>query len=178
MDKVFYRPSTELSAYYWEYVNVYPQLFLSGLDNIAMLEHGLLQIALEKYNEVQNLSHIYQKAAHTFFHDYRKLIRSVTTVPSYFQVFNTTECVDGAEQVIDKLYKKFGSINDEIVAYDYYVKHGESSKAQHEEEVIDSDWSDLQSWMETSAVSDQLACLLANLVYNWLFNLGEKSIFD
>jgi len=167
LDELYFRPADELSSFYWEYIDVYPELSLTGLHNIALLERGLLQLALQRYPSVLNLTRIYQNDPHNLFHDYRKLVRSIVTVPGYFQVFNSSsDCVNSALGILNKLYKKFGAINDDIVAYDYYVNHGEEGKAHHEEQIIDSDWGNLQSWMINSTMPFQFGCLIQNIAFN------------
>jgi len=77
--EVYYRPKDDLSSYYWAYVDVYPSLSLTGIQNVGNLEYGLLQLAIDGYSKVYHLTKIYQTATALKFHEYRKLIRSINT---------------------------------------------------------------------------------------------------
>jgi len=127
--ELFYRDPSELSAFYWQYVDVYPEFGLSGVQNIARLENGLLQIADDNYTQLIELGEPWQDDQHQFMHDYRKLIRSITTIYGYFNVFNNVACVTSTMQTFNTMYDDLGNINDEVTAYDYYVQNGQKKQS-------------------------------------------------
>jgi len=163
--ELFYRDPSELSAFYWQYVDVYPEFGLSGVQNIARLENGLLQIADDNYTQLIELGEPWQDDQHQFMHDYRKLIRSITTIYGYFNVFNNVACVTSTMQTFNTMYDDLGNINDEVTAYDYYVQNGQKSKAQKEKEQITQDWNSFVTWLQSSfSQTYQFQCLFSNLI--------------
>jgi len=163
-EEIFLRPADELSEFYWQYVNVYPKFSLSGLQNIAALEKGLVGLAVTNFTQLVGLTAPYKEDAHEFMHDYRKLMRSITTVASYFDVFQKTPCVVAALGSLDSIYDLLGNINDEIVAYEYYVQHDQTNEASQKQQQIVADWSSFLSWLNQRSMSFQFQCLSSNLV--------------
>jgi len=163
--QLFYRDPSELSAFYWEYVNVYPKSSLSGIENIAALERGLLNLADKNYTIMTGLTAPYEDAQHTLFHDYRKLLRSITSTSEYFAVFKQNTCVDSTIQTLNTMYDNLGNINDEVVAYEYYVQNDEKSKADAEKQQVMQDWNSFLQWAGSAFNQQyQFQCLLQNLI--------------
>jgi len=162
--ELFYRPVTDLSAYYWEFVDIYPSFSKTGLENIALLEQKLVNLAEKNFTQLNKVEHPYDTTQHTFFHDYRKLMRSITTIQNYFNVIKNTACVSGALTTLNNIYDKLGNINDEVVAFDYYEQHKENSKAQSMKQKIDQNWADFISWVHNQQMAYQFECLLATIM--------------
>jgi len=163
--ELFFRDPSDLSAFYWQYVQVFPQLDLTGVQNIAALEKGLISLAKLNYTELIELTAPYEDDQHTFFHDYRKIVRSITTISDYFTVFKQNSCVTSTMETLNSMYDNLGNINDEVVAYDFYIQNQEPSKAEKTKEQIIQDWSSFITWLNSSfSANYQFQCLLSNLV--------------
>lgn len=167
LSELFYRSDKKLSDLFWGSVTVRPRYDLSGYQNLAMLMDGLLNESRDDLPTTLSIIHPYVN--HTEFHDYRKLVRGIITLSPYFPEIYSGPGFDGCT-VVDSLailtnvYDKFGKINDEINAYDYYVSKGNVQKAQQLAAQIDTDWPATIDWIQVSGVEKSIECLDNTLI--------------
>jgi hypothetical protein len=58
-----------------------------------------------------------------------------------------------------------GDINDDVVAYQYYVEDGEQEKADKEKQKIITEWSNFITWVQGTQLPAQYSCLGSNLIH-------------
>jgi len=164
--ELYIRNKTELSTFYWGTIPTIPNLNISGVDNIAFLEYNLVISSLENYDRVMDMKEVYTNGHHNRFHDYRKLSRAILSVVS-FKVYNDNDtCVTNALAVVKEMYDNFGDLNNVIVAYDFYMKHGDKTGEKEEQALVISGWATLQKWMVSAQFAQQLICLSESLIYS------------
>jgi len=129
---LFIRSSDSLSQFYWGIADITPALTRTGLANIAFLVQSILNRAISDLPKVTALKDLYSNEEyHLVFHDYRKTLRAVLDVKSYFpNVFRSGPCQKGAEGLVSNLFDQFGKLNDELNAYEFYVKANDKKKEE------------------------------------------------
>jgi hypothetical protein len=162
-DLMFFRPDRMYSKDFWEYVGDVPHMELSGLQNMALLERGIIGQLVEHYQHVVSLTDIWDTENHILFHDFRKLFRSANTVSGFFPgVFDPkgSDC-DVARGVADfaAAYDKFGDLNDEVTAYQFYMQHRKVKAAEEKKVLIKTHWAALKAWMQSEDMPQLFGCL-------------------
>jgi hypothetical protein len=160
-DQLFFRPTRMYSKDFWEYVGDIPHQDLSGMQNMALLERGIIGQLADNYTRVVSLTDIWDVDNHILFHDFRKLFRSANTVSGYFPgVFNMkSACTARGVADFNKAYDMFGDLNDEVTAYQFYVQHHDSPAAEAKKVQIQRDWAALKTWMTSENMPSLLACM-------------------
>jgi len=124
--------ATVYSEFFWQNV-VFPaqptitsmKQNYTGLSILTFLEANLIQLAIDRYQSVYNLDEVYTIDKHAEFHDYRKLIRAITGVPTLFP-YSTPLFVNASLVNMNTsvgLYNSFGNLNDNATAYQFYAAH-------------------------------------------------------
>jgi len=161
-DMLFYRPDRLYSKDFWEYIGDSPHMELSGLENMAVLERGIIGQLADNYTRVVSLENIWNVDDHILFHDYRKLFRSANTVHGFFPaVYNTTNDCNVTRGVadFDTAYNMFGDLNDEVTAYQFYIQHHKEKEAAQKKKAIKKDWAALVAWMKAEDLPQLFECL-------------------
>jgi len=166
-NRMFIRNPDDLSVFFWGATDgLVPTLNMTGYQNIAYLMHSLTADALKQYPVFLSLTDIYVPSTQLVFHGYRKLIRGINSVSTFaMEIYRPgTKCVSGAIAQTTTLYSKIGKIEDQITAYNFYVKNKEQTKAEKQEVVIESMFDDLKKWMNTNRPDNSLLCLQESLI--------------
>jgi hypothetical protein len=165
--QLFVRVSSDLSPFFWGASdNLQPKLTWTGYQNIAYLMRNLTAEAVAKYGMFCNLTHVYENTTQLVFHGYRKLIRGIDSVSTFaVEIYRpNTTCVSAAIAETTQLYSSIGKIEDQIAAYNFYVKHNQMNKAAQQEGVVDSMFATLKGWMTQTHPDASLCCLEASLI--------------
>jgi len=159
---MFVRPKSKLSPYFWGQVVPIPDLAITGLQNLAILEYALSLESVLNYTTVMTLPEVYTTQNHSIFHGYRKLSRSILSIATY-SVFDKLSCTENALAIVLDMYNNFGNLNDEVTAYQIYKENGEQEEEQEEKVIVIAGWAQLQKWMDSISWLQQMECLMISV---------------
>jgi len=160
------RSKNQLSQYFWSGADIKPNASFTGLQNLLLLERALLQLALNRYAKVYNLTYSapYDPSNATTLHAYRKLIRAFLAVNDLFMLLHNDSITKQALNTLEDLYDNLGNEEDQISAYNFYVKHGTQQQIQAAAASLASETSSLHAWLTSDVnISLSLSQLLQQL---------------
>jgi len=151
----YFRDVDELSELFWGGIPERPIEALTGFQNIALLEKGLFNESLIRYENITKIKNLYNE--HTNFHEFRKLLRSVLSLIVQFpQIYKKSESLNfdkivctikSTQKVLTDVVNQFGDINDILNTVDYYMKQNDEKKAIREIEKADRKWYELEIYI-------------------------------
>lgn len=130
------RKNRHMSRFFWVAIDKKPKLDLSGIDNIARLDRELAEASLEELEAINDLKNIVKEEEdEERFHDYRKLLRTVEKVATYFpEIWNGELDHTPFLQVVADNVDLLGDINDLLIGID---KLEDDARDQRADEVDD-----------------------------------------
>jgi len=168
LTKLVLRPLHDLSSYYWGACDVIPQLNLTGMQNIALLERCLLKKAEKNYKTVYDLLKTVPLKAkeQETLHAYRKTIRAILAVYEFFPaVFLNDSSVTTAIDTLETAYDTFGDLENDIASYNIYEQDGSKKQIKEAKAELTTQTEELREWLKTDAdLVGQLENLMQQLI--------------
>ncbi|KAG2488514.1 hypothetical protein HYH03_013017 [Edaphochlamys debaryana] len=180
------------SRLFWGYHGTRPSTGLSGRENLKrLLRDSQLQLLLDSYPAVLALGpdDLLEDPGHSTFHNFRKLLRSILSVLSFFPELLPDDpqpaaaapgaqassgggpalsddggCHPGAAvRAFASLFKELGQTNNKVFAYQFYRDRGMGPEAEDAHQQVEEGWADDVAWMEKVQVDELARCLAASL---------------
>jgi hypothetical protein len=139
------RKKKNLPKYLWKKTRSKPKKYLSGVDNLRLLISNLCWQGNEDLKELYDVKDLTDYESEETFHDWRKSLRNVLKLVSFFPKLNSF--VNNDKLYLERLdlgIDKFGDINDLLVAYHKAEKEKEKKKLKKE---IKREWKTLKLWL-------------------------------
>jgi hypothetical protein len=157
--KIFDRKSKDLSRFYWGSVEVRPKKNDSVSEAFSKLTIAVIheaKIDLKKVVKLENPSENLENAEE--FHDFRKRVRTVSKVFSYYPAL-TSRCESEDVENLDLLQSRYGDVNDKVYLSLKLEKKGKNKAAKKIKEEIETLWKELLEFQEDLKIKDILESL-------------------
>ncbi len=153
------RDRDDLSSFYWGATELRPLIQLSAHDNLNLLLKDLLLHAIEEWPLVRQLKNPARDPNNIeVFHDFRKRVRTLVKVTTYFPELVIWKSEDVA--FLQKITRRYGVISDQVAKIVLLEGKGKAAKVKELKDETKKLWEDLQAWEEKNKVEDKLASLL------------------
>lgn len=160
--QIYQRPLSCLSHLFWDGTFT-PDHDLTGFQNLAKLQDIMLSKLTSQYDSVCALTEVYAEAEHLVFHDFRKRMRTIYDVADLFpEMFRSDASLH--LDILWQTFKKFGSVNDEIFAYQFYADRDEKDKAADAKKKVVCDWQATVKWMAQVDFCHHMVCIQNSLL--------------
>jgi hypothetical protein len=171
--KMYDRPVGELSDKYWRAINATPSPTLSGLMNLATLLTGMLDVLIAQLPAVQQITALYEAAQVNTLHEYKKQIRAVQTLYSWYPSLWNISGTDPSERVtyldqalanVTAMYRAFDFTHTLALQPVFYASRGEELLFRASAVVAQLAWVRLSRQIIDTAWREQLLLLKAFVV--------------
>jgi len=168
----FDRKFSDLYGYYWKKTEKEPNEGDNAQQNLARLTKHMIEFEIEVLPKVEKIEDVTTLTNHDEFHDFRKVLRSITYISTlqttagltgsfYNAGFNVQQYLD----IIDITYDAFGGLNDRIYAYLHDVDNDvDKDKLKEEKEALILTWNDLRASLKDQGFIDSLNKLTTGLI--------------
>jgi hypothetical protein len=155
--EIVVREKSDLSRFYWGGLYVVPSEMLSGLDNIRLLQFENTKIALRDLSSLYSMETIHQYENEETFHDFRKRVRSLIRVDSFFPAGkNDQDKGKLSLKALDRIVGKFGDLNDLFLIYHDLKEAGHKKKAKELKETINTQWTYFKDYLKSQNLENRL----------------------
>jgi len=153
------------SKFFWSHNAFQANAALSGQGNLVLLLSEMIDKMALRYDEVMAYDTIIPDENHENFHNVRKSSRAINFLTENFPcIVVDTAATSAALALFGELYDKWGDLNDEWTAYDYYVQHGNKTAAAAEMKVVEAGWVSLKAWASSQQLRVKALLDLRSLV--------------
>ncbi|MCB0363071.1 MAG: hypothetical protein KDD35_10130 [Bdellovibrionales bacterium] len=151
-DQIYLRDKRFMSDFFWGVSETHPLEGELAQESFRRLLSDLLLAALEEWPQVNAIKNPAKNTSSIeTFHDFRKRMRTVLKVVSYFP-----ELGKGFEKedfyFLENLIKQYGKISDQIVSLEKARERDQNSEELKIKRRIRKSWKELQDWEESQNV--------------------------
>ena len=153
------RDRSDLSSFYWGATELRPAAQLSAHENLNFLLRDLLLQARTEWPLVRQISNP-ARDPHNIevFHDFRKRVRTLVKVTTYFPELVRWKPEDLA--FLKEITRRYGVISDQVAKIILLEDKGKDSKVKKLKDETKDLWKELQAWEAKYNVEAKLAGLL------------------
>ncbi len=166
IDKLYDRPKADQARFYWREAGIEPDHDLSGLKNIARLQRALIDEARDDLAETPEIGKLTKEEHAIAFHDFRKRIRSIEKITTYFPEITRPKDAEEAAALLPTVVEavdRYGALNDRIGAYLRAKDGDDDDRADDIADDIADGWDELLAWQEDVDLDEVLDDLRATV---------------
>ncbi|MGE0174356.1 MAG: hypothetical protein AB7T49_16290 [Oligoflexales bacterium] len=157
-NKLTIREKNELSRLFWGAVESVPSANATAGETVKTLVRDLIKVAQGNYVTATTIQDVTIEANEIVFHDFRKRVRSVTKIASFFDgIFDPAVEDHELTKYLEDVVDRYGSIHDKIVAHQIEETLGNHERAEQIKSEIAESWNQLLQWQAETNVSGKLA---------------------
>lgn len=144
--------------FFWREADLEPRDRLSGLANVARLLRALIAASRDDLDTMRSLKKLHRVERQEPFHDFRKRLRTVEKLGTYFPEVMEPGSDEHLALVVETV-DRYGDLNDRLVAHARAVDRGKRDKAERLADEIADDWGKLRKWQRNAEIDDVLKAL-------------------
>ena len=153
------RDRKELSSFYWGATELRPFIQISAQDNLRLLLKDLLVHARMEWPLVRQIKNPAKDPSDIeVFHDFRKRVRTLVKVTTYFPELMAWRSEDLA--FLKEITRRYGVISNQVAKILLLESKGKTSQVKKLKDETKELWKDLQAWEVKFEVEAKLERLL------------------
>jgi hypothetical protein len=166
-DSMYTQDPHKPSKFFWSSNVFQPSTALTGQQNLALLLGEQADKMAVRYDDVMSYESIIPTTNHENFHNVRKSSRAILYLTKMFSCITVSSSATNISlDLLHNVYEKFGDLNDDWTAYDYYVQHKNNTAAAAEKKVVDDGWTALKAWASQQNVRTNGMLVLKSQIAN------------